>query len=62
MKKRVMFAFVVLSICAAFTHAHVKIDSAIDFSLTDARGITHNLYDDYLTAGKWVLLSFTGKN
>ncbi len=39
----------------------VKIDSAIDFSLKDANAIEHRLYE-YLDAGKWVLLSFTGKS
>ncbi len=61
MKKRIILVLLVISSLVTFTHAGVKIDSAIDFSLTDANGITHNLYE-YLDAGKWVLLSFTGKS
>ena len=61
MKKKVILALLVICSLTALTHADVKIDSAIDFSLKDAKGVTHNLYE-YLDAGKWVLLSFTGKS
>ena len=61
MKRKIFYGLLVISCLFTLTHADVKIDSAIDFSLTDARGITHHLYE-YLDAGKWVLLSFTGKS
>ena len=61
MKKKILYGLLVISCVVTLSNAGVKIDSAIDFSLTDANGITHNLYE-YLDAGKWVLLSFTCKS
>ncbi len=39
--------------------AGVKIDTAVDFTLTDLDGKSHHLFE-YLNEGKWVLLEFTG--
>lgn len=61
MKNKLFYGLLVISSLFTLAHADVKIDSAIDFSLKDAYGVTHTLYD-YLNAGKWVLLSFTGKS
>lgn len=61
MQRRIYSLVLVCGFLASVCAGGVKIDSAIDFSMTDANGKTQHLYE-YLDAGKWVLLSFTAQS
>lgn len=58
MKKTIL---ILLSISTMIIAGGVKIDSAVDFTLTDVHGNTQHLFE-YLDAGKWVVLGFTGQS
>ncbi len=48
----------ILMILSFVSVAQVNVDEAVDFSLTDVDGITHNLFD-YLSDGKYVVINLT---
>ena len=55
MKK--LFTGIIALVFALSVHGQTNLTNAIDFTVTDLDGITHNLFD-YLNDGKFVVLDF----
>ena len=57
MKKFIVFSSSVL-LFASLSFTQTTLNEAVDFTETDTKGESHNLFS-YLTAGNYVLLEFT---
>lgn len=56
--KRIVYALGTGLFLYLSTAAQVNITTAVDFTVTDIKGQSHNLFG-YLNAKKWVVIDFT---
>jgi hypothetical protein len=59
--KKTVFLFTLLFMAGLLIKAQTPLNTAVDFTATDANGVSHNLFS-YLDDNKYVVIMFTMPN